>query len=165
MGLINELNNLYNTMISKGDSFVSYLSNAENGKFYPGVDQELELFSFIGDLNTSLPDVDFDLRKIISYWNEDDITYLDQDDVTHHLYQNLSIHYFVSPSFYDISGEYFASKLLDINNLNDLNGNIESVAQIFYFNALDTDDDYLSLVKRKYLEGFEKFVERKYVTY
>ncbi len=165
MGLINELNGLFNSFTANGDSFISYLSNAENGKFFIGSNRIEELFYLIGDLNISLPNVEFDLRKIINYWNENDITYLDDDGITHHLYRSLKIHYFVSPSFYNLSGEYFASKLLSINNLNELNGNTSQVQQVFYFNADDTDNGFLSYVERKYKEGLETSVNRKFITY
>lgn len=165
MGLVNELNRLYNSFTEKGDQFISFISNAENGQLFESTNRIEELFFLIRDLNTSLPDVDHDLREITDHWNEHDITRLDENGITHHIYESLHIHYFVSPSFYDLSGEYFASKLLGVNNINDLNGNTGRVQQLFYFNANDSDDEFLAYIERKFREGLESSVHRKFITY
>lgn len=165
MGLVNNLNNLYNSFTEKDDCFISYISNALNGQFFVGSNRIEELFYLIRDLNTSLPDVDHDLRKITGYWNEEDITWLDKDGITNHIYRSLNIHYFVSPSFYDLSGEYFASKILGVNNINELNGNTGPVKEYFYFNKNDADDEFMAYIERKHQEGLNNSIYRKFITY
>lgn len=165
MGLVDQLNSLYNSFTEKGEHFVSYISNARNGHFFMDSDRIEELFYLIRDLNTSLPDVDYDIRRITNHWNEDEITWLDTDGITHHIYQKLCIHYLVSPSFYDLSGKYFASKLLGANNLNELNGNTNQVHQYFYFSANDADDQFMTYVEREFRNGFDRTVHKQFITY
>lgn len=165
MGLVNQLNNLYNSFTEEGDHFISYISNARKGELIEGSKRIEELFYMIRDMNTTHPDLDYDLRKITEYWNTNDITWLDNDGITHHIYRELHVHYFVSPSFYDLSGEYFSSKLLGVNNINELNANTGSVHQYFYFNKNDADDEFMSYIERKQRQGLKNSVDQKFNTY
>jgi len=164
-GLSDRLNSLIKGYSEQGDSIVSYLSNAENGRFYIGTLRIEELFSLIGDINIALPDVELDLRKITNYWNEHDITFLDKNGITHLKYQGLKIHYFISPSFYELADEHFASKLLAVNNINEYNKNTDEVQQLFYFNREDIKDDYLEYIQKQHELGLETSIERKFLTY
>ena len=65
----------------------------------------------------------------------------------------------------DIADEHLSSKLLSINNINALNENAGRVQQLFYFNADDADNEFLSHAVRKYEQGVEKSVARKFFTY
>ena len=165
MGLINDLNTTIQKCINRGDDVVCYLSNSENGKFFTGSEQIDELYFIIGDVNISIPDIEYDLERIISFWNENDVTTLDQDGVTHIMYDKLYIHYYVSPSFYNLSGKDFAFKLLAINNINEINGNTGQAHQMFHFNHGDTDAGFLEFINRNQEGLLEDNISQEFLTY
>ena len=165
MGITYRLRTLYDELLFKGDDFLTYLSNSDRGLFYRADEDINNLFLQIRDMNISLPNAEYDLRRIVQQWNETDIASQDTSNVTHLDYKNLVIHYFISPSFYNLSSDQITFKLLNVMNLNKVNGNSGQVQLRFYFNRDDVDRIFEETIKEKVDQWDKKPYGYTYETY
>lgn len=165
MGITYKLRTLYDELLFKKDDFATFLSNSDRGQFYISDEYINDLFLQIRDMNISLPNAEFDLRKIVEYWNNNDIVSQDSADITSLDYKNLVIHYFISPSFYDLSSDQISFKLLNVMNLNESNHNAGQVQLKFYFNRDDVDNFFEQAISDRENRWDQNPYGYKYETY